>query len=219
MACPGSQTKPKRPLNRTPGSQRAVSDPLQTLVLRRAGVRSRVDSGHSRRRKPSSMGPRKVISCLDRRESTEGGLSAPMADHGTSDRQGRVGPIISHTTQHVPRLTMTRHLKAIYEGGVFRPLEPVEIAEHQEVSLPVEMPDEQPPDAEADMPIWEYAAQLMRDIPEDQLKALPADGASQHDHYLDRAPKRPRCAASSPTPSIGSRCSTRATRRTPARSP
>ncbi len=29
---------------------------------------------------------------------------------------------------------MTRHLKAIYEGGFFRPLEPVEIAEHQEVS-------------------------------------------------------------------------------------
>ena len=26
---------------------------------------------------------------------------------------------------------MTRHLKAIYEGGVFRPLEPVHIAEHQ----------------------------------------------------------------------------------------
>jgi predicted DNA-binding antitoxin AbrB/MazE fold protein len=85
---------------------------------------------------------------------------------------------------------MTRHLKAIYEGGVFRPLEPVAFAEHQEVSLLVEMPDAQPPAAEADMPIWEYAAQLMRDIPEDQLKALPADGASQHDHYLYGAPKR-----------------------------
>ena len=40
---------------------------------------------------------------------------------------------------------MTRHLKAIYEDGVFRPLEPVEIAEHQEVSLLVETPDEARP--------------------------------------------------------------------------
>jgi len=86
---------------------------------------------------------------------------------------------------------MTRHLKAIYEGGVFRPLEPVEIAEHQEVSLLVETPDEAQPDADTDMPIWEYAAQLMRDIPGDQLQALPTDGASQHDHYLYGAPKHP----------------------------
>lgn len=86
---------------------------------------------------------------------------------------------------------MTRHLKAIYEGGVFRPLEPVEIAEHQEVSLLVETPDEVQSDAGTDMPIWEYAAQLMRAIPEDQLKALPTDGASQHDHYLYGAPKHP----------------------------
>ncbi|WP_295444487.1 antitoxin family protein [uncultured Thiodictyon sp.] len=48
---------------------------------------------------------------------------------------------------------MTRHLKAIYEGGVFRPLEPVEIAEHQEVSLLLETPDEQQPDTEPDMPL------------------------------------------------------------------
>ena len=86
---------------------------------------------------------------------------------------------------------MTRHLKAIYEDGVFRPLEPVEIAEHQEVSLLVETTDEAQPEADTDMPIWEYAAQLMRDIPRDQLQALPTDGASQHDCYLYGAPKHP----------------------------
>jgi predicted DNA-binding antitoxin AbrB/MazE fold protein len=85
---------------------------------------------------------------------------------------------------------MTRHLKAIDEGGVFRPLEPVEIAEPQEVSLLVETPDEGPPDASAEKPIWAYAAQLIREIPEDALNALPTDGASQHDHYLYGAPKR-----------------------------
>ncbi|MBV5272627.1 MAG: antitoxin family protein [Lamprocystis purpurea] len=85
---------------------------------------------------------------------------------------------------------MTRHQKAIDEGGVFRPLEPVEIAEHQEVSLLVETHDEELANAEKDMPIWDCAAQLMRDIPEDLLNALPTDGASQHDHYLYGAPKR-----------------------------
>jgi len=84
---------------------------------------------------------------------------------------------------------MTRHLKAIYEGGVFRPLESVEIAEHQEVSLLVETPEEEQAEAETDMPIWEYAAQLMRDIPDDVLNALPTDGASRHDHSLYGATK------------------------------
>jgi len=39
-------------------------------------------------------------------------------------------------------------------------------------------------------PIWEVAAALARDIPEDALSALPTDGAARHDHYLYAAPKR-----------------------------
>lgn len=84
---------------------------------------------------------------------------------------------------------MTQHLKAIYEGGVFRPLEPVQLAEHQEVNLLLETPDETRPGA--DRPIWEFAAELVRDIPEGALNALPTDGAAQHDHYLYGAAKRP----------------------------
>lgn len=30
---------------------------------------------------------------------------------------------------------MSKSLKAVYENGVFRPLEPVELAEHQEVTV------------------------------------------------------------------------------------
>jgi predicted DNA-binding antitoxin AbrB/MazE fold protein len=86
---------------------------------------------------------------------------------------------------------MTHYLKAIYEDGVFRPLEPVQIAEHQEVSLLVETPDEPRDEADTDLPIWEFAAQLMRDAPEDVLQVLPTDGASQHDHYLYGTPKQP----------------------------
>ena len=86
---------------------------------------------------------------------------------------------------------MTQRLKAIYEGGVFRPLEPVQLAEHQEVTLLLETPDETRPRTGADRPIWEFTAELVRDIPEDVLNALPTDGAAQHDHYLYGAAKRP----------------------------
>ncbi|MDG4550149.1 MAG: antitoxin family protein [Candidatus Contendobacter sp.] len=86
---------------------------------------------------------------------------------------------------------MTQHLKAIYEGGVFWPLEPVHLPEHQEVTLLLETSDETRPRADAGKPIWEVAAELVRDIPEDALNALPTDGAAQHDHYLYGAAKRP----------------------------
>jgi predicted DNA-binding antitoxin AbrB/MazE fold protein len=86
---------------------------------------------------------------------------------------------------------MTHYLKAIYEDGVFRPLEPIKIAEHSEVSLLVETPDEHGAEIAPDLPIWEFAVQLMRDAPEEALQALPTDGASQHDHYLYGAPKHP----------------------------
>lgn len=73
---------------------------------------------------------------------------------------------------------MTQHLKAIYEGGVFRLLEPVQLAEHQEVTLLLETPDEAQSRADADRPIWEFAAELLRDIPECELNALPTDGSN-----------------------------------------
>ena len=80
---------------------------------------------------------------------------------------------------------MTQQLKAIYEGGVFRPLEPVQFAEHQEVTLLLETPDEAQPRADTDKPIWEFAAELVRDIPDDVLNPLPTDGAAQHASQRD----------------------------------
>ena len=76
---------------------------------------------------------------------------------------------------------MSQHLKAVYEHGVFRPLEPVRLDEHQEVTLG---------SARQEKPIWDVAADLVRDIPEDVLNSIPTDGAAQHDHYLYAAPKR-----------------------------
>jgi predicted DNA-binding antitoxin AbrB/MazE fold protein len=35
---------------------------------------------------------------------------------------------------------MNTHLEAIFEGGVFRPLQPVDLPEHQRVTLTIGMP-------------------------------------------------------------------------------
>jgi predicted DNA-binding antitoxin AbrB/MazE fold protein len=85
---------------------------------------------------------------------------------------------------------MSQHLRAIYEDGVFRPLEPVQLAEHQEITLVLETTENVASSPDDERPIWEVAAALVRDIPEDALNVLPADGAAQHDHYLYTAPKR-----------------------------
>lgn len=84
---------------------------------------------------------------------------------------------------------MSQHLNAVYEHGVFRPLQPVQREEHQEVTLLLETGDAAAEAVES-KPIWEVAADLVRDIPEDVLASLPTDGAAQHDHYLYAAKKR-----------------------------
>jgi hypothetical protein len=38
--------------------------------------------------------------------------------------------------------------------------------------------------------IWEVAAELVAEIPEEDLAGLPIDGAAQHDHYIYGTPKR-----------------------------
>jgi predicted DNA-binding antitoxin AbrB/MazE fold protein len=84
---------------------------------------------------------------------------------------------------------MPQHLKAVYEHGVFRPLEPIRLQEHQEVTLVLETAADESGAAEQ-KPIWEVAADLVRGIPEDVLDSVPTDGAAQHDHYLYAATKR-----------------------------
>ncbi len=39
-------------------------------------------------------------------------------------------------------------------------------------------------------PIWELIQDNMKDIPVEEFVKLPADGASEHDHYLYGHPKR-----------------------------
>ena len=41
------------------------------------------------------------------------------------------------------------------------------------------------------IPVWEVIGSSMKDVPPDDLALLPADGASQIDHYVYGLPKRP----------------------------
>ena len=46
------------------------------------------------------------------------------------------------------------------------------------------------PKADGDRPIWQVIADIMKDAPPEELAKLPKDGASEHDHYIYRWPKR-----------------------------
>ena len=67
---------------------------------------------------------------------------------------------------------MAQHLRAVYEHGVFRPLEPVRLEEHQEVTLVLEAVEGTAGVSPERKPIWEVAADLVRDIPDDELRAV-----------------------------------------------
>jgi hypothetical protein len=47
-----------------------------------------------------------------------------------------------------------------------------------------------PPSAQTVKPLWEIAADLLKDVPQEVLDRLPTDGAAQHDHYIYGTPKR-----------------------------
>jgi predicted DNA-binding antitoxin AbrB/MazE fold protein len=76
---------------------------------------------------------------------------------------------------------------AVYENGVFRPVEPVELPENCYVALVVQKESHVNPDANASAPLAKLAA-LAGEHPENP--DLPADLAAQHDHYLYGTPKR-----------------------------
>ncbi|ETW93759.1 MAG: hypothetical protein ETSY1_37810 [Candidatus Entotheonella factor] len=96
---------------------------------------------------------------------------------------------------------MAKKIEAIYKGGAFYPIDPVDLAEHQHVVLIISesksleqngKPHDQPTDtaSEPRKHVWEIADELLADIPEETLNALPTDGAAQLDHYIYGTPKR-----------------------------
>lgn len=46
------------------------------------------------------------------------------------------------------------------------------------------------PSPEQARPIWEVFEDIMSDVPQEVLDALPTDAAEQHDHYIYGIPKK-----------------------------
>jgi len=73
-------------------------------------------------------------------------------------------------------------VEAVYEHGVLKPAEPLPLEEHERVTVTV-------------VPVrGSLAARIAAGasaLPQETLDRLPADGASQHDHYIYGTPKRP----------------------------
>jgi hypothetical protein len=42
-----------------------------------------------------------------------------------------------------------------------------------------------------EQPVWEYIADVMKDVPPEDMARLPEDGATHVDHYVYGVPKRP----------------------------
>ncbi|MFL5244748.1 MAG: antitoxin family protein [Gemmataceae bacterium] len=73
-------------------------------------------------------------------------------------------------------------VEAIYENGVLKPEKPLPFKEHAKVYITVE---------ESQLSLAERIVALTANLPPEVVDAWPTDGASQHDHYLYGAPKRP----------------------------
>lgn len=75
-------------------------------------------------------------------------------------------------------------LHAIYENGIFRPIEPVNLPDACEVEIRVESQRTAP-----QQPTLARLAEIGRRFPINP--ELPEDLAAQHDHYLYGLPKQP----------------------------
>ena len=77
---------------------------------------------------------------------------------------------------------MTVAVKAIYEDGVFKPTEPVELQEKTEVEVLIPSPA---PADDDDPTGWKTAEELIGCV-----KDAPPDMAENHDFYLYGRPRR-----------------------------
>jgi predicted DNA-binding antitoxin AbrB/MazE fold protein len=77
---------------------------------------------------------------------------------------------------------MTTAVKAVYENGVFRPKEPVDLQEKTEVEVLIPTPA---PVDDDDPTGWKAAEELIGCIEDG-----PEDGGANHDFYLYGRPRR-----------------------------
>ena len=104
-----------------------------------------------------------------------------------------------------------KSIPAVYENGVFKPTQPVDLPDRCQVDIEVHVRpeggftgDKENGDAEQPHPIGPHAkefdpsaspvedriAEIMGDVPPEVWDRVPTDGSAQVDHYLYGTPKR-----------------------------
>ena len=85
-------------------------------------------------------------------------------------------------------------IKATWTKGNIVPAEPVDWPEGTQLRVEVVVPAEKislEESAKGELSLGQRIAARARALPRETLDRLPADGASQHDHYIYGTPKRP----------------------------
>lgn len=85
---------------------------------------------------------------------------------------------------------MVNAVTAIYEDGVFRPKEPVQLPEKSEVELQYYVRNSERGETDgSSMSIEDKIAEIAARVPAEEWAKLPADLSSQIDHYVYGIPK------------------------------
>lgn len=81
-----------------------------------------------------------------------------------------------------------KQYKVKVENGNIIPLESIDINDVKEGVVIFFDKDE--PATYQSKPVWEAFDEIMKDVPKEEFKKLPTDGALEHDHYIYGTPKK-----------------------------
>ena len=103
----------------------------------------------------------------------------------TPEQKGLLVSLARETGKPIPTL-IAEALDELQEHVHPRPGAPAASGNGDQTRSPA---DHEPPPRTKHL--WEIAADLLQDVPEEEVARLPVDGAEQHDHYIYGTPKHP----------------------------
>jgi hypothetical protein len=103
----------------------------------------------------------------------------------TPEQKGLLVALAQETGKPIPAL-IAEALEELEEHVHARPSGPTIAGNGEQTALPGD--HERPPRRKR---LGEMAADLLKDVPEEDFACLPVDGAEQHDHYIYGTPKHP----------------------------
>lgn len=88
---------------------------------------------------------------------------------------------------------MSITVDAIYENGILRPMQPLDLTDQERVRVTVELASHTPATSKSSSvrpSLAQRIAERARTLPPGALDSLPDDLATEHDHYLYGTSKR-----------------------------